>query len=96
MTLRKVKNIYVDDESQVLLADCEGGSAVIGVVLNRNGMIPSGRLPVIAELPNPLPPAGPEWVGRMGRIPTEDGDELWVCILTKDGDEKWRKFRLNK
>lgn len=94
MGRRMVKTLYVDDEAGVLVADCEGGAAVIGPVLNSGGRVPAAYVPGIEEVSNPLPTAGPAWLGRMVRIMTEEGDEVWVCIMTEDGNERWRKVRL--
>jgi len=95
MGRRVVKNLYVDDDTGVLIADCEGGSAVIGVVLNGNGMIPANRVDIRMEVLNTLPPAGPDWLGRMVRCQTGVDDQVCVCIQGEDGF-RWRQFRLNK
>jgi len=95
MGRRVVKILYVDDDTGVLIADCEGGSAVIGVVLNKSGMIPSDRVGGLMEVGDTLPPAGPDWLGRMVRCKTGVDDQVCVCIHGKGGF-RWRQFKLNK
>ena len=95
MGRRVVKNLYVDDDTGVLIADCEGGSAVIGVVLNGNGMIPANRVDIRMEVLNTLPPAGADWLGRMVRCTTGVDDQVCICIQS-EGEFRWREVKLNK
>jgi len=96
MTRRVVKNLYVDDDAGVLVADCEGGAAVIGCVLNGDGKIPSNIVPPMVDVKDNLPPAGPTWLGRMVRCRTAEDDQVCICIQTSDGEFRWRQFKLSK
>ena len=90
-----MKILYVDDDTGVLIADCEGGSAVIGVILNSSGMIPSNRVGGLMEVLNTLPTAGPDWLGRIVRCTTGVDDQVCICIKS-EGGFRWRQFKLNK
>jgi len=95
MGRRIVKNLYVDDDAGVLIADCEGGSAVIGVVLNGTGKISTNRVAGMMQVFNTLPPAGADWLGRMVRCTTGVDDQVCICIQS-EGEFRWREVKLNK
>ena len=96
MTRRIVKVLYVDDEAGLLVADCEGGSAVIGAVLNGERKIPSNLIPAMVEVRDSLPPASTHWLGRMVRCRTAGDDQVCICIQDSDGSFRWRQFKLFK
>ena len=87
MRLRRVKYLYVDDETNHLVADCEGGPRVVGVVLNQ-GRLPADQAPPIEEV-NPVPPAGPEWEGQTVRYREDGKTELLVCVQNSAGVYEW-------
>lgn len=45
MSLRKIKYLYIDDEENKLIADCEGGNVVLSVALNGTGKVPPAMTP---------------------------------------------------
>ena len=87
MGRRRVKYLYVDDDSGVLVADCEGGPAVVGAVLN-HGRLPANQAPPIEEV-NPVPSAGPEWLGRTVRYREDGKTELLCCLQNSAGGYEW-------
>ncbi|MBA7610508.1 hypothetical protein ES703_17716 [subsurface metagenome] len=47
-----------------------------------------GEIVGIPEL-NPMPPAGPEWLGRAVRSRTRGKTEIRVCVPSSQGGYEW-------
>jgi len=95
MGRRVVKYLYVDDETGLLVADCEGGSAVIGAVLE-NGRLPASRAPHFEKFGSPLPDPSPDWEGIIvthGHPGSKERPgpktEVLLCVQNSEGVYEW-------
>ncbi len=99
MALLKVKNLYFDDETGQLVADCAcGARSVMGPILT-DGRIPAGQAAVPEKIGSPLPPAG---IANEGRIITHETvphgqapcgkTEVLMCVQNSDGDYEWTEL----
>jgi len=95
MARRKVKHIFVDDDTGLLIAECEGGPVVMAAAL-LNGRLPATHSAHFQKIGSPLPVPGPSWEGIIvshGNPGSQEhqGDktEVLVCLQNSEGAYEW-------
>jgi len=88
MTLRRVKYLYVDDQTHELVITFESAGSEAAPILNAGSL----SCPV-QEVDNPLPTPSSAWLGRIVRYREEDGESRVVaCLQDQNNKYQWERL----